>query len=396
MSFHRPRSRTAGVLLFVATLLTSCVTRTATPRAPQSLVPEASATSTATRIAEPIPIVMLSELVPLTARVHWGGLAVGVYETPSDVQHHGRQIRSHGQSYPHGIMAHAPSFVDYQLDGHFRTFTTQILAQDDVDCGDGMIFRLLLGDVEVYSSPPINAISDPVTVQLDVTGANALSLVVDDRHDANCDWAIWADPFLTGLDALAQSYPPPTTPPTPTVDPDMPCGEPTDEDVFVFLDCDDIHRIRREIASNPDTAAEWRLLRFGVDEFMDHLPPSYSPDDDPAWMWLDFMPRNMALVYLVTGDRDVACAIAHLLRAIVPGTPPPVWEAGAPESGFAVLPGHFSSSYQSLLFTYAAVRDSPFLLAGDRLQLDDFFLRQAQRLEAYATYVGSDAESIQN
>jgi hypothetical protein len=335
-------------------------------------------------------------MTPVSAVVGFGSLGVGVYDTPDDGRHNGRPIRSHGITYTHGLMAHAPSQIHYSLSGRFRLLNTQILTQEDVDCGDGVVFRVFLDGQEVYSSSPVYPSTPPETIQLDVAGANAMELVVDTRQTSDCDWAIWGDPTLISPEQVAQNYPTPTFRPSPTPNPNMPCGQQAPEALFVFLACDDVRRIRSEILNNPATAAEWHILRAGVDEFLADLPRAYSPSDDAAWMWLDFMPRNIALAYLVSGDPRYARALSELLGVVVDGTPPAAPEVGQPQSGLTIPPGVFTSSYISLLFAYITVREAPLFDEEARSVHDAYFMEQARRLEAWSAWVASYPNDIWN
>ena len=389
--------KTAGIsLLLLVLALSSCVGRAGTPQTTPSPLARVTGTSAVTDTAEAAPVVFLGDLSPVRASVGFGSLGVGFYNTPDDLGHNGHPIQSRGIAYAHGLMAHAPSEIEYRLDGQFRLFTTRMLAQDDLSCGDGVVFHVYLDNLEAYVSPVIRYDDEPEAIVLDVGGASLLTMVVDPRRSADCDWAIWGDPLLTPTADVAEGYPTPTlrTPPTPG--PEAPCGPDSPEAVFVFLDCNDVRRIRNEIYGNPATSREWRILLRGVNDFEADFPRTYSPDDDAAWMWLDFMPRNMGLVYLISGDPSIGDEIGDLLRTVVEGTPPRAYEAGRPESGLVVQPGHFTSSHVSLLFAYATVRNTARFTDEDRATFDDYFLEQAERLDGFSAWVDSLRQDIWN
>jgi hypothetical protein len=188
----------------------------------------------------------------------------------------------------------------------------------------------------------------------------------------------------------------PTPQPTPTLSPGAPCGRETSDSLFVFLDCNDVLRIRSEIYGNPATSREWRGLLQGVNDFVANPPITYSPNRDESWLWLDFMPRDIALVYLVTGDTQYASAILHILDIVVDGTPQTTPESGQPQSGLAVPPGVFTSSYISLLFAYTTIRGALPLLGYPSSDYDAYFMEQATRLDAWSSWVASLPNDIWN
>lgn len=106
-----------------------------------------------------------------------------------------------------------------------------------------------------------------------------------------------------------------TTPPTPAVtpsawpDPSLPCGELDPEGTFAFLDCADIRRIRQGLAADPRASFDFENLTRIVDDYRASLPTSYNPNASWYVLWWgsgNYMARDMALVYLITGDLGYA------------------------------------------------------------------------------------------
>jgi len=142
----------------------------------------------------------LAELTPTSARVGFGSFSVGEYEftstsTGDDVQA-GDPIKAHGITYAHGIYAHAPSRITYSLKGRYSTLETALVMIERISCGDGVIFKIVLDDVELYQSPRQFATSGPVTIQVSVRDGDELELITEAGINDDCDWAIWGNPVL--------------------------------------------------------------------------------------------------------------------------------------------------------------------------------------------------------
>jgi hypothetical protein len=360
-----------------------------------------SATASVTTAPTLVLPVYLSNLIPVNVTVSVGSLGVGVYDLP-DITNKGYPLQSHGQFYRHGLLAHAPSHLDYRLDGRYRLFRTQVLKQDDVACGDGVIFRVRLDEREVYASAVISSINSPLNVELDVSGAQTLSLVVDMRQNGNCDWSIWGDPVLIPLGGVAVDYPTATLRPTATLDPNLPCGGILPERVYLFLDCGDIRRIRSSLLSwNSDVPEAWNFLKASVDAYRLDFPTTFDPDEIIPVLWTGggFPARDMALVYFMTGDPRVAQDIVRLLDLVIKYTPNPRQLTGLDNidqngrfysGGLMSYPGRGEIPYQSVIFAYLAVRDTSFVDAAQRQKYDQFFANQAKLLEQAAKFRGNN------
>lgn len=106
----------------------------------------------------------------------------------------------HGEKYPQGIFAHAPSVFVYKLGKKYTAFISTIGLQDSINCTgglkDGVVFIVQLDGKEIYKSPITTDETDPVEIQLTVATGNELKLIVDPLKDNDCDWAIWGDARL--------------------------------------------------------------------------------------------------------------------------------------------------------------------------------------------------------
>jgi hypothetical protein len=148
------------------------------------------------------PPTYLAQLEPETVKVGWGRFAVGVYEStspdPADKMRKGDPIVVHGVEYPHGLLAHAPSQLVYDLGGNFSELEVTIGLVDWIECGDGAQFIIRLDGNEIYRSPTMLASSVPIEVKVSVAQGQKLELLTDHGRAKNryCDNTIWGDPIL--------------------------------------------------------------------------------------------------------------------------------------------------------------------------------------------------------
>ena len=113
----------------------------------------------------------------------------------------GNPIRLAGKAYRKGLGVHSRCELTYDLAGKFKRFASLIGIDDEVDGGNVEI-RILLDGTQVLPKPPdrllISRKTAPVSVDLNVTDAKKLTLVVDFGEELHVnDHADWADARLT-------------------------------------------------------------------------------------------------------------------------------------------------------------------------------------------------------
>lgn len=144
--------------------------------------------------------IYLSELKPKKVSLGYGTYSVGTFKFSSgdagDNLHYGDPILLAGVKYPHGIFAHAPSHLIFDIGGKYTELTATIGLIERINCGDGADFIIRLDGTEIYRSPTLSATSKPVNIQVSVAGGKELSLMADEKDSWECDWAIWGDPYL--------------------------------------------------------------------------------------------------------------------------------------------------------------------------------------------------------
>ncbi len=144
----------------------------------------------------------LADLAPWTTDVGWGAYSVGRYGFTSrdknDKIKKGDRIVAHGKWYRHGLFAHAPSELTFELGGAFATFSTTIVMIETISGpnADGAIFVVELDGAEIYRSKPMFPSSQPRHLKLRVAGGQLLTLIAAPRGGNDSDWTIWGDPSL--------------------------------------------------------------------------------------------------------------------------------------------------------------------------------------------------------
>jgi hypothetical protein len=166
------------------------------PSATHALAPTASMRPLET----PMPT-YLSDLTPSTTAVGWGVFSVGHYRFTSeavDKVSEGDPIVTHGTWYSHGLFAHAPSQLTYDIGGKYSEFhaTLSMVEWITAPSDDGAVFVLKLDGAEVFKSEPMLAASEPRDIQVDVIGGRKLELITEAGANNGDDWSIWGDPYL--------------------------------------------------------------------------------------------------------------------------------------------------------------------------------------------------------
>jgi hypothetical protein len=113
----------------------------------------------------------------------------------------GGRLRAAGQFYPKGLGVHSEAKLVYHLDQPFRRFDAE-LAMDDDTAGQGSVVfhvSVLVDEIwkAAFSSPIVRGGDAPQPVSVDLSGAKAISLLVDfaERGDV-MDHANWLNARL--------------------------------------------------------------------------------------------------------------------------------------------------------------------------------------------------------
>lgn len=106
----------------------------------------------------------------------------------------GNTITLNGTTYEKGIGAHAASEITVDLTGDtYSKFQSDIGIDDEVGTKGSIVFQVWLDGAKTYESATLTGATDPVSVDVDVTGKSTLKLVITDAGDGNAydhgDWA---------------------------------------------------------------------------------------------------------------------------------------------------------------------------------------------------------------
>ncbi|MBI4730980.1 MAG: hypothetical protein HY781_02435 [Chloroflexi bacterium] len=147
---------------------------------------------------------------------------------------------------------------------------------------------------------------------------------------------------------------------------------------------------------------DWEILQTSVNEYRAQFPTSYDPDASWGVLWWgsgNFVARDMALLYLVTGDQAYAEDILRLLELVRAHTPQAIFLTNfdAPNGrgeevsgGIISHPQYGAVVIQSALFAYFELRDTNLMDDSQRNVYDKFFQHQAELLEQAAISRGND------
>ena len=142
------------------------------------------------RIERPVERILglfLDLLEPISVTQGWGTLQrnQSVWEKPMVIG---------GKPFARGLGTHAPSKIVYALEGKFRRFQSWVGA--DANTSPTITFEVRVDGVKRWESELMTRESPPVWIDLDVSGARMLELVVGDAGSLPADHADWAEARL--------------------------------------------------------------------------------------------------------------------------------------------------------------------------------------------------------
>ncbi|UVJ40819.1 endo-alpha-N-acetylgalactosaminidase family protein [Arthrobacter sp. CJ23] len=110
----------------------------------------------------------------------------------------GRPLKLNGTAFAKGLGAHANSTVRYYLGGYCTSFTA-VVGIDDAQATRGSVkFSVVADGATKVTTPVLGALSAPLPLTVDVTGAAYVDLVANDSGDGNGnDHADWAEARFT-------------------------------------------------------------------------------------------------------------------------------------------------------------------------------------------------------
>ena len=116
-----------------------------------------------------------------------------------------RALAIGGIPYLRGLAVRAPSELSFALaDGCSGKLLTDVGVDDEVGDGGSVVFKVYLGDEQIFDSGVLRGSDARVNVALELTGGRRLRLVVEDGGDGTeHDHADWAGARVTGCQLVA-------------------------------------------------------------------------------------------------------------------------------------------------------------------------------------------------
>ncbi len=111
----------------------------------------------------------------------------------------GRELTIGDTTYDKGLGAHAESHISYDLGGQYDRFTSWVGPDPEVSSTTGMTFEVWVDDEKVYDSGVMEYGDEADQVDVDVSGADLLELVITPgpNGDTAGDHGNWAEAKLT-------------------------------------------------------------------------------------------------------------------------------------------------------------------------------------------------------
>jgi hypothetical protein len=144
--------------------------------------------------------VRLAEVKPVDGRIYLDVHDADVFKsdlrTRTNKSFGGQPLAIGDKTYKRGIGTHANSSGLFYLKGLYKRFHAEVGVQKGQP--GSVRFHVFVDDKEAFSSGMMRKDEGPKTVDVDLTGAMELRLVVDDGGNGKgCDHANWADAWVT-------------------------------------------------------------------------------------------------------------------------------------------------------------------------------------------------------
>lgn len=167
-------------------------------------------------MAQPEGTYLDTPAVPMTKAINPIGPVEYELSNGSDGQYDGQTLSLRGNKFMRGFGVHANSELDFNLTGgSYSRFRATVGVDDEVDGLGSVIFKIYVNKEPAprFVSPTLTGESAALPIDVDISGATLLRLVVSDAgNDNDFDHADWALPRLI---KATPTTPEPPAPPTP-------------------------------------------------------------------------------------------------------------------------------------------------------------------------------------
>jgi len=155
------------------------------------------ATPTISDVPPPSGDVAVSSLPFFSATNGWGPVERDT-SNGEQAAGDGHPITINGVTYAKGLGTNATSDVEVYLGGHCTRFTAMVGVDDEQNGAGTVTFSVAADGKTLATTPTIRGHQPATSLDVDVTGAQVLDLIVGDAGDGNGnDHGDWAMPTLT-------------------------------------------------------------------------------------------------------------------------------------------------------------------------------------------------------
>ena len=124
-------------------------------------------------------------------------MTIGLGAPQPDRNLSGKPITLKGVVYPHGLGTHAVSEIGIDLKGVATRFVAMVGVDDETKGKGSVRFQIWVDDRDAFDSGVLRGNDDPKLVDIDLTGAKRMDVLVSDAGDGiDSDLADWAGAML--------------------------------------------------------------------------------------------------------------------------------------------------------------------------------------------------------
>jgi hypothetical protein len=141
--------------------------------------------------------VSLTKLTPYISQQGFGGRVTDMPVNAAGPSKNWDRLSVQYSFYKKGIGTHANSYIEYDLAGLFRRFSTDMGIDTEAGAQGSAVFKIYGDSRLLYQSDLVKRFEYPRHAAIDITGVKKFALIVEDGGDGiNDDHADWLNPLL--------------------------------------------------------------------------------------------------------------------------------------------------------------------------------------------------------
>lgn len=151
----------------------------------------------------------VSDLIETSSTNGWGKFEKNKSNgenSPND----GNTLTLNGITYAKGLGTHATSEIVYSVAAlGFENFVSTVGIDDEINAGycGSVVFKVFKDNTLAFQSPVLFPNSAPLAINVNITGASLIRLVVENAGDGDCgDHGDWADAKLIKTNCISNDY----------------------------------------------------------------------------------------------------------------------------------------------------------------------------------------------